>query len=174
MAFILPYKDILPTIDDSAFIAVNAAVMGDVVIGADTSIWYGCTVRGDVNIIRIGSGTNIQDGTVIHVATRGKGTHIGNNVTVGHMAMLHDCTLEDEAYVGMQAMVMDGAVVQKRAFVAAGALVSPGKIVPTGELWAGRPAKKLRDLNAEDYKLMAWSGPHYVRLGQDHKRVVPV
>ena len=173
MALILPYKDILPTIDGSAFIAANAAVMGDVVIGANSSIWYGCTVRGDVNIIRIGAGTNIQDGTVIHVATRGKGTHIGDNVTVGHMAMLHDCVLEDGSYVGMQTMVMDGAVVQKRAFVAAGALVTPGKVVPTGELWAGRPAKKLRDLNEDDFKLMDWSGPHYVRLGQEHKKVTP-
>lgn len=173
MALILPYKGILPKIDDTVFIAANAAVMGDVVIGANSSIWYGCTIRGDVNIIRIGSGTNIQDGTVIHVATRGKGTHIGDNVTVGHMAMLHDCVLEDEAYVGMQAMVMDGAIVQKRAFVAAGALVTPNKIVPTGQLWAGRPAKYVRDLTQEDYDLMDWSGPHYVRLGQEHKKVTP-
>lgn len=171
MSLILPYKNQTPAIHDSAFIARNAAVIGDVVIGADTSIWYGCTVRGDVNVIRIGSGTNIQDGTVIHVATHGHGTHIGDRVTVGHMALLHDCTLEDDAYVGMQAMVMDGAVVQRRAFVAAGALVTPGKVVPTGELWAGRPAKKLRDLNDDDYKLMDWSGPHYVKLGQEHKKV---
>ena len=171
MALILPYKDILPKIDESAFIAVNAAVMGDVVIGANSSIWYGCTVRGDVNIIRIGAGTNIQDGTVIHVATRGSGTHIGDNVTVGHMALLHDCRLENEAYVGMGTIVMDGAVVESRAFVAAGALVTPGKIVPTGQLWAGRPAKYVRDLNEDDYKLMDWSGPHYVRLGVEHKKI---
>jgi len=173
MAIILPYKDILPTINDTAFIAANAAVMGDVVIGANSSIWYSVTIRGDVNVIRIGAGTNIQDGTVIHVATHGKGTHIGNNVTVGHMAMLHDCVIEDDGYVGMQAMVMDGAVVQSKAFVAAGALVTPGKIVPTGQLWAGLPAKYLRDLNEDDYKMMAWSGPHYVRLGQEHKKVTP-
>lgn len=173
MALILPYKGILPKIDESAFIAANAAVMGDVAIGANSSIWYGCTVRGDVNIIRIGAGTNIQDGTVIHVATRGNGTHIGDNVTVGHMAMLHDCKLEDEAYIGMTACVMDGAVVEKRAFVAAGALVTPGKRVPAGQLWAGRPAKYLRDLTQEDYDLMDWSGPHYVRLGQEHKLVTP-
>jgi carbonic anhydrase/acetyltransferase-like protein (isoleucine patch superfamily) len=172
MALILPYKDILPKIDDTAFVAANAAVMGDVVIGANSSIWYGVTIRGDVNIIRIGSGTNIQDGTVIHVATFGNGTHVGDNVTVGHMALLHDCTLEDESYVGMGSIVMDGAVIEKRAFVAAGALVTPGKRVPTGQLWAGRPAKYLRDLTDDDYKLMDWSGPHYVRLGQDHKKVV--
>ena len=171
MAFLLPYNDILPRIDPAAFVAVNAAVMGDVVIGPESSIWYGVTIRGDVNIVRIGRGTNIQDGTVIHVATRGQGTHIGDGVTVGHMALLHDCTVEDGAYIGMQACVMDGAVVQKRAFVAAGALVTPGKVVPSGQLWAGRPAKYLRDLTDEDYALMDWSGPHYVRLGQAHKGI---
>lgn len=172
MNLILPYKGIVPKIDSSAFIAANAAVIGDVVIGKDSSVWYGCTVRGDVNIIRIGSGTNIQDGTVIHVATKGSGTHIGDNVTVGHMAMLHDCALEDGAYIGMTACIMDGAVVEKRAFVAAGALVTPGKRIPGGQLWAGRPAKYLRDLTDDDYALMDWSGPHYVRLGQEHAKTV--
>ena len=171
MALILPYKDILPKIDDSAFIAPNACIVGDVVIGANSSIWYNASMRGDVNVIRIGSGTNIQDGTVIHVSTGGQGTHIGDNVTVGHMALLHDCTIENDGYVGMGAIVMDKAVVQSRAFVAAGALVTPGKVVPTGQLWAGRPAKYLRDLNEDDYKVMSWSGPHYVRLGQEHKKV---
>ena len=159
----------MPTIDASAFVAPNASVVGDVVIGANSTIWYGATMRGDVNIIRIGANTNIQDGTVIHVSTGGQGTHIGDNVTVGHLAMLHDCTLETDAYVGMTACVMDGAVVEGKAFVAAGALVTPGKRVPAGQLWAGRPAKYLRDLTEDDYKMMAWSGPHYVRLGQDHK-----
>ncbi len=170
MAHILPYKGILPTIEDSVFVAANAAVIGDVTIGAHSSVWYSVTIRGDVNIVRIGAGTNIQDGAVIHVATYGKGTHIGNNVTVGHMALLHDCTIEDEGYVGMGAVVMDGAVVQSKAFVAAGALVTPGKVVPTGQLWAGRPAKYLRDLNDDDYKMMAWSGPHYVRVAAEHKK----
>lgn len=169
---ILTYKGITPTIHESAYIAPNAYIIGDVHIGADSNIWYGCTIRGDVNIIRIGAGTNIQDQTMIHVATRGHGTHIGDNVTVGHMAMLHDCTLESEAYVGMQAMVMDGAVIESRAFVAAGALVTPAKRVLKGQLWAGRPAKHLRDLNDDDYAMMDWSGPHYVRLGQEHKKIV--
>lgn len=169
MSLILPYNDIMPAVDDAAFVAVNACVIGDVSIGAGSSIWYGCVVRGDVNVIRIGRGSNIQDGTVIHVATRGKGTHIGDNVTVGHMALLHDCRIGDGAYVGMQACVMDGAEVEPRGFVAAGALVTPGKVVPTGQLWAGRPAKYLRDLNDEDYALMDWSGPHYVRLAAAHQ-----
>ena len=170
---ILPYKDILPRIDASVFVAPNAAVIGDVVIGPDCGIWYGCTVRGDVNVIRIGARTNIQDGTVIHVATHGHGTHIGDDVTVGHMALLHDCTVEDGAYMGMQACVMDGAVVEKRAFVAAGARVTPNKRVPSGQLWAGRPAKYVRDLSADDYKLMDWSSPHYVKLAAAHKKTAP-
>lgn len=169
MAIILPYRGIMPTIHESAFIAPNASVVGDVHIGANSSIWYGANMRGDVNIIRIGANTNIQDGAIIHVSTGGQGTHIGDNVTVGHLAMLHDCTLETDAYVGMTACVMDGAVIEGRAFVAAGALVTPGKRVPAGQLWAGRPAKYLRDLNEDDYKMMAWSAPHYAKLGAEHK-----
>lgn len=163
----------MPTIHPSAFIAPNASIVGDVHIGANASIWYGVQMRGDVNIIRIGAGTNIQDNAVIHVSTGGQGTHIGDNVTVGHMAILHDCTLENDAYVGMQSCVLDGAVIEGKGFVAAGALVTPGKRVPTGQLWAGRPAKFLRDLNEDDYKMMAWSGPHYVVLGSEHKKTAP-
>jgi carbonic anhydrase/acetyltransferase-like protein (isoleucine patch superfamily) len=170
MSLILPYKDILPTIDESAFIAPNAVVAGDVSIGANTSVWYGVTIRGDVNIIRIGANTNIQDGSVIHVSTYGQGTFIGDNVTVGHMALLHDCRIEGWGYVGMGAIVMDKAVVQSKAFVAAGALVTPGKVVPSGQLWAGRPAKYLRDLTDEDYKTIEWSAPHYVRVAAEHKK----
>lgn len=169
---ILPYNDILPQIADDCFIAPNTSVIGDVVIGAGTSVWYGTTIRGDVNIIRIGQDTNIQDGTVIHVATFGQGTHIGDRVTVGHQALLHDCTIEDEAYIGMQSCIMDGAVVESRAFVAAGALVTPGKRIPSGQLWAGRPARYMRDLTEDDYKLIRWSWPHYKKLGELHKKSV--
>lgn len=160
----------MPAIHETVFIAPNASVVGDVHIGANSTVWYGAQMRGDVNVIRIGAGTNIQDNAVIHVSTGGQGTHIGDHVTVGHMTMLHDCTLEDEAYVGMQACVLDGAVIESKAFVAAGALVTPGKRVPAGQLWAGRPAKFLRDLSEDDYKMMAWSGPHYVALGAEHKK----
>lgn len=173
MAIILPYKGVLPTIHPSAFIAANAVIIGDVIIGPDTGIWYGCVLRGDVNIIRIGARTNIQDGTVIHVATHGSGTHIGDGVTVGHMALLHDCTIEDGAYVGMQACAMDGSVVEKRGFLAAGALLTPKKRVASGQLWAGRPAKYVRDLGDDDHKLMDWSGPHYVKLAEEHKKTAP-
>ena len=128
MITLLPYQGIWPQIDPQAFIAPTAVIIGDVHIGAYTGIWYGCVVRGDVHQIRIGSYTNIQDGTVIHVTQGGQGTHIGNHITVGHMSLIHDCTLESGCFVGMKACVMDYARVESGAMVAAGALVTPRKI----------------------------------------------
>lgn len=165
---ILPYRQILPQIADTAFIAPTAAVVGDVVIGAETNVWFGCVIRGDVNEIRIGERTNIQDGTIIHVTRQKCGTYIGCDVTIGHMALLHACTLEDTCFIGMQATVMDACVVEGGAMVAAGALVTPGKRIRRGQLWAGRPAKHLRDLSAEEWEGMASTAPHYVRLGQEY------
>lgn len=170
MKNILPYKNTLPTIHPETFIAPTAVVIGDVQVGKGTNIWYGAVLRGDVNKIRIGDDTNIQDGCVVHVATYGQGTHVGSRVTVGHMALLHDCTVGDDAYIGMQACVMDGAVVEAGAFVAAGALVTPKKTIPSGQLWGGSPAKYLRDLNDDDRKMMKWSAPHYVELGKEHAK----
>ena len=169
---ILPFKGIAPAIHETAFVAPNTSIIGDVQIGADCGIWYGAVIRGDVNEVRIGAGTNIQDGVVIHVATHGHGAHIGRDVTVGHLALLHDCTIGDGAYIGMQACIMDGAVVEAGAFVGAGALVTPNKRVPSGQLWAGRPAKYVRDLTEDDFKLMRWSGPHYVELAHEHKKLL--
>lgn len=123
---ILPFKDKHPQIDETAFIAENAIIIGDVTIGTKSSIWYSCVLRGDMNFIRIGNDTNIQDGTVVHVDSKGYPTILGDRVTVGHMALLHACTLEDDAMIGMQACVMDGAVVGKGSLIAAGALVTPG------------------------------------------------
>ncbi|MTI09032.1 gamma carbonic anhydrase family protein [Curvivirga aplysinae] len=165
---ILAFKDILPSIDESTFIAPSAYVIGDVSIGADCGIWYGCTIRGDSNEIRIGNRVNIQDGTVVHVASEGQGTYIGDDVTIGHMALIHACTLHDKCFIGMKACIMDGAVVERGAMVAAGALVSPGKIVKTGELWAGVPAKPVRKITEKDHKLMAWTASHYVELAREH------
>lgn len=169
---ILSYKDILPTVDPSAFIAPNAYVIGDVHIGADSGVWFGCTVRGDVNYIRIGARTNIQDGAVIHCADKKNGdlpTVIGDDVTVGHQALLHACTIGNRCLIGMQSCVMDGAVVEDEAIVAAGALVTPGKRVKKHELWAGRPAKFVRNLTAEEIQHLAWSSTHYVRLASFYK-----
>lgn len=166
---ILPYRGVLPTIHDEAFIAPNAAVIGDVVIGRGSSIWFGCTVRGDVHAIRIGEDTNIQDHTVIHV-TRGKfGTTIGSRITIGHSAILHACTLEDDCFIGMGATVMDGAVVESGAMVAAGALVTPGKRVKAGELWGGSPAKPLRALSKAELDYFPVSAANYAELAREYR-----
>lgn len=166
---ILPHDGMHPVLAPSVFVAPGAKVIGNVEIGADSSIWYGCVLRGDVNEIRIGAGVNIQDGTVIHVSTHGQGTYIGDNVSVGHMALLHACTLEAGAFVGMKAVVMDGAVVESGAMVAAGALVTPGKRVKSGELWTGSPASFKRALTDQDREMMVWTHTHYVTLAQRHR-----
>lgn len=167
---ILPYNGTVPTIHESAFIAPNACIAGDVVIGADASIWFGVNMRGDVHEIRIGSRTNIQDGCVLHVTRGVSGCYVGNNVTVGHMALLHACTVEDDAFIGMGAIVLDEAVVESGAMVAAGALVPPRKRVPKGELWAGNPARKLRDLSQADIDFFPVSAENYVRLSKEYMR----
>ncbi|MGY9005523.1 MAG: gamma carbonic anhydrase family protein [Alphaproteobacteria bacterium] len=166
---IRPFSGTSPKIADNVFVAETAAVIGNVEIGEGSSIWYGVTIRGDVNEVRIGKNTNIQDGTVIHVDAHGEHwngmpTHIGDNVTVGHLAMLHACTLEDGSFVGMSATVLDGAVVETGAMVAAGAVVTPGKRVLAGQLWAGMPAKHMRDLSEEDIAYFQVSADHYSEL----------
>ena len=173
-ATILPFAGIEPRIDETAFVAETAAIIGDVEVGAGSSVWYGCTLRGDLNRIRVGRNTNIQDGTVIHVNHDPKGdyretgggmpTHIGDGVTIGHMALIHACTLEDGSFVGMRAVVMDEAVVESGAMVAAGALVTPGKRVPSGQLWAGSPARHARDLRPDELDLMTYLSEHYAKL----------
>ncbi|OAB55112.1 gamma carbonic anhydrase family protein [Phormidium willei BDU 130791] len=178
---ILPHRGIAPKIHPEAFVAETAVVIGDVEIGPGSSIWYGCVLRGDVNYIRIGSETNIQDGTVIHVNRPSDGgdyredgggmpTVIGDRVTVGHSALLHACTLEDEAFIGMRATVMDLATVERHAMVAAGALVTPNKRVAAGQLWAGSPAKPMRALEPAEIAGFAPQAAHYARLGAGYLR----
>ena len=166
---ILPFKDKHPQIDETAFIAENAVIIGDVTIGTKSSIWYSCVLRGDMNFIRIGNDTNIQDGTVVHVDSKGYPTILGDRVTVGHMALLHACTLEDDAMIGMQACVMDGAVVGKGSLIAAGALVTPGKQIGPGEVWAGRPAKFLRKGGPNDQKMLDYIWPVYDNLSAEYR-----
>ena len=168
-AGVLPFKDKRPMLADGAFVAPGAYVIGDVEIGADSGIWYGCILRGDVNEIRIGARVNIQDGTVLHVATHGQGTYLGDDVSVGHMALLHACTVEAGGFVGMKAVVMDGAKVEAGGMVAAGALVTPGKVVGSGELWAGWPAKFKRALTDDDRAMMRWTAEHYAKLAREHR-----
>ena len=166
---IVPFKGLVPQIDPSAFIAPNATLIGEVEIGANCGIWYGCILRGDGPGIRIGENSNLQDGTVVHVAGRGLMTIVGRNVSVGHMALLHACELQDESFVGMNATVLDGAVVESGAMVAAGAVVTPRKIVRKGELWAGNPAQKLRDITEKDLEMFRRVVLHYIELGKAHR-----
>lgn len=169
MQSLFPYKGVMPTIDESAFIAASANIIGDVHIGAQSSVWFNCTVRGDVNEIRIGKRTNIQDNSVIHVASNGQGTYLGDNITVGHSVILHACTVEDDAFVGLQACIMDDVLIERGAMVAAGALVTPGKVVKAGELWAGSPARKLRDINDNDRAFFVENTERYCRLAAEYK-----
>ena len=175
---ILQFGDRAPRVAADAYLAPTATLIGDVEIGGQSSIWFGCVLRGDGNSIRIGERTNIQDGTVIHVneerdGTRGAvgwSTIIGSDVTVGHLALLHACSLEDGAFVGMKACVMDGAVVEGQAMVAAGALLTPGKRVRQGELWAGSPAKLMRHLTPAELDYLAYSARHYVEFAMAYRR----
>jgi carbonic anhydrase/acetyltransferase-like protein (isoleucine patch superfamily) len=165
---ILPYRGIMPKLAADVWIAPTASVIGDVEIGPGSGIWFGCVLRGDVHDIRIGARTNIQDGTVIHVNHAGPGTHIGDDVTVGHMALIHACTLETGSFVGMKACVMDEAVVEQGAMVAAGALVTPGKRVPAGQLWAGSPAVYRRDVTDKELAGFASTAERYAGLAREY------
>jgi gamma-carbonic anhydrase len=165
---IVPHKGLVPKVDPTAFIAANATLVGDVEIAANASIWFGCILRGDGPGIRVGENSNLQDGTVVHVAARGLMTTVGKNVTVGHMVLLHACEVQDGAFIGMHSTVLDGAVVETEAMVAAGALVTPGKIVRRGELWAGNPARKLRDLTEKDYAMFTRVAAGYVKLAKSY------
>ncbi|MBO9581998.1 MAG: gamma carbonic anhydrase family protein [Sphingobium sp.] len=169
---ILPLGGKTPKIHDSAFIAPGAVIVGDVEIGPEASIWYNCVVRGDINAIRIGARTNVQDGSVIHVESDyGDGGHpaiIGDDVLIGHMAIVHGCTLLDRAFVGMGAIVMDGCVIEGDAMLAAGAMLTPGKRLPSRQLWSGRPAKYMRDLTDAAIADMQRGVTGYVHERQDH------
>ena len=177
---IRPYKGILPTLGARSYVDPAATVIGDVVLGDDVSIWPGTIVRGDVNFIRVGARTNIQDGTVVHVSHDGPhaklggfATVIGEDVTIGHKAIIHACRIEDAVLIGMGAIVLDGAVVKKHGFVGAGALVEPGKVVGEGELWLGNPAKKVRMLSDAEIEALYYSAGHYVRLKDEYLAAAP-
>jgi carbonic anhydrase/acetyltransferase-like protein (isoleucine patch superfamily) len=169
-----PYLDHAPIVGERVYIDPAATVIGDVVLGDDVSIWPGTVVRGDVNFIRIGARTNIQDGSVVHVSHDGPhaklggfATVIGSDVTIGHKAIVHACRIEDAVLIGMGAIVLDGAIVRRHGFVGAGALVAPGKEVGERELWLGNPARRVRMLSDAEVEALFYSAQHYVRL-KDH------
>ncbi len=173
---IIPWKDVTPKIADDAFIAPNAIIIGDVVIGPKASIWFNCVLRGDVNAIRIGARTNVQDGTIIHVdsGTKAKAdgspTLIGDDILIGHNAMIHGTTIENGGFVGMCATLLDGVVVEGEAMVGAGAVVSPGKRVPRHQLWGGVPAKYLRDMKPGEISYIPEGVAHYMELAEGYRK----
>jgi gamma-carbonic anhydrase len=155
--------DAQPSIDPSAWIAPTAAVIGDVRIGADSGVWFHCVLRGDANFIQIGKRTNIQDGTIVHVDPGEFATLIGDDVTIGHACIIHGCRLEDTAFVGMGATVMNGCVIESGGVLGAGGLLTAGRRVGAGELWTGAPAKLRRVLTEEERAEFLSTAPHYVR-----------
>ena len=149
MAVILPVNGIFPEFGENCFVAPNATVVGDVVMGNDCSVWFNAVVRGDVNSIRIGNKVNIQDGAVVHCTYQKTKVHLGNNVSVGHNAIVHGCTVHDNVLIGMGAIVMDNCEIGSNTIIAAGAVVTEGTIVPPGCIFAGVPAKKIKDISQE-------------------------
>lgn len=169
MIQILSYRGFKPKVGSGVFIGSGSFIIGQVEISLCVSIWYNCVLRGDVGRIFIGKLSNIQDGTVIHVDRNDNGdTVIGEGVTVGHKCLLHACTLHDYSFVGMGAIVMDGAIIESESMVAAGALVTRGKIIKSGELWAGAPAKFVRNLSSEEINFIKQSAINYDQLRREY------
>lgn len=167
---IRPFEGKMPQLADSAYVDAAAVIIGDVAIGDDSSVWPGAIIRGDVNFIRIGARTSVQDASVLHVthagpfSPQGSPLCIGNDVTIGHQVILHGCTIESNCLIGMGSKILDGAVVQTNVLVGAGSLIPPGKILESGYLWMGSPVKLIRALTAEELNFLNYSAQHYVRL----------
>ncbi|HRP89925.1 MAG TPA: gamma carbonic anhydrase family protein [Edaphocola sp.] len=149
MPIILPVKGILPTIPGSVFVAPNATIVGDVVMGEECSVWFNAVIRGDVNSIRMGDKVNVQDGACIHCTYEKTKTIIGNNVSIGHNAIVHGCTVDDNVLIGMGAIVMDNVHIGSNTIIAAGAVVLENTEVPSGCIFGGIPAKKIKDISSE-------------------------
>ena len=152
MALILPVRGILPVFGKDCYLADNATITGEVIMGDECSVWFNAVVRGDVNSITIGNRVNIQDQAVIHCTYQKTATLIGNNVSIGHAAIVHGCTVEDNVLIGMGAIVMDNAVIGANSMIAAGAVVLENTIVEPGSIWAGVPAKKVKQMTPEHFK----------------------
>jgi carbonic anhydrase/acetyltransferase-like protein (isoleucine patch superfamily) len=179
MASIIPFRGHTPRIHSTAFIAPTAVLIGDVDIGPQASVWYGCILRADLARIVVGARSNVQDGTVVHTEGPRDGHSgerldvvIGDDALVGHAAVLHGCTVQPRGFVGMGAIVMDRARVCSDAMLGAGAMLTPGKIVPAGELWGGRPAKPMRSLSAVERAGMAGGVEHYLELAEHHRHAL--
>jgi carbonic anhydrase/acetyltransferase-like protein (isoleucine patch superfamily) len=166
----LPFKGMLPKVDPTAFVAETAVLIGDVVVGAGSSVWFHCVLRGDTNYIRVGERTNVQDGTIVHVNAGNYPTIIGDDVTIGHAAVIHACTLHNRAFVGMGATVLDGAIIEEGGILGANGLLTPGKKIGRNELWTGAPAKLARVLTDEERSKFDMNAIHYAELAQEYLR----
>jgi len=168
--------DLKPELDDSAYIDDSAQLIGDVKVGADSSVWPLSVIRGDIHSIRIGNKTNIQDGSVLHVThdsrfqPGGFALDVGCEVTVGHNVILHGCSIADRCLIGMGSTIMDGVTIEAEVMVAAGSLVTPGKSLKSGYLWVGRPARPVRELNLEEREYLVYAANHYVKLKNRYKK----
>ena len=175
---IVPIHGKTPKIDDSAFIAPGCTIVGDVTIGAESSIWYNCVLRADVSRIVIGERTNVQDGSVLHCDPPRPGDPdgspliIGDDVLIGHMAMIHGCVIENRGFVGLGAIAMNKAVIGSDAMLAAGAMLTEGKVMGERELWGGRPARKMRDLDEAAVMGMRMGAAHYAENARHHAAAV--
>ncbi len=164
-----PYRGVTPKVHPSVFIAASADVIGDVELAEESSVWFGTVVRGDVNYVRVGRGSNLQDGTVIHVNRKGNPTILEEYVTVGHAARLHGCHIKSHCLIGIGAVVLDGAVLEEECLVAAGAVVSPGTKVPRGSVLMGTPARVKRQVTEADLDLIRRSAKNYISLAAEYK-----
>ena len=177
MAFdpVAPYREVHPQLAAGAWVHPRATVIGEVSLGRDASVWPGAVIRGDVNSIGIGEATNIQDNSVLHVSHKtpaspaGGPLRIGARVTVGHAVILHACTIEDECLIGMGSIILDRAVIQKHVLLGAGSLVAEGKVLESGHLYLGRPAKRVRRLSDEEIAYFCYSAQHYVALARSYQ-----
>lgn len=163
------YRGVMPKVHSSAWVADSADVNGDVELGEEASVWFSTVVRGDVNFLRVGRGTNLQDGTVVHVNRNGTPTILGDYVTVGHAARLHGCHIKSNCLIGIGAVVLDGAALEDECVVAAGAVVSPGTLVPKGSLLMGAPARVKRQVTEKDLQLIYNSAKSYVALAAEYR-----
>jgi carbonic anhydrase/acetyltransferase-like protein (isoleucine patch superfamily) len=164
---IYAHKGVVPRLGKDVYVAPNATIIGDVVIGEQSSVWFGVVIRGDVFPIRIGARTNLQDNAVVHVTNGKAATTIGDDVTVGHLALIHGCTIGSRCLIGMGSIVLDNAIVEDDCFVAAGALVPPGVRIPARSLVVGRPAKRVRTLEDADLAEIKSAGALYVQYARD-------
>jgi gamma-carbonic anhydrase len=163
-----------PRIAPGAYVAPTAVLIGDVEVGEEASIWFGCVLRGDTNRIRIGARSNLQDGTIVHVNPGEESCTVGEDVTVGHGAILHGCRLEDGAFVGMGAIVLDRCVIERGGVLGAGALLPAGRRIGAGELWLGRPARLVRTLDDAERQHFAGNARRYVETGRRFARELAV